>query len=213
MTIEERREKCHIYYTIHKKEILARAKRRYKNKKHEILAKHKEWIKHNRQKVREIAKKGQRRYYWRHRKEIIKQNKNKYSEPERRTAILEAQKRLRERSKTYVLKKYGGKCAFCGIDEKAVLSIDHINNDGYKDRQLSRKLGVHNQYEILKRDLQNEIKRDDLQVLCMNCQFRKKIYGGKNPNLWDKNKVFFLSQVPLPVFIKCRQYGSGKELK
>jgi hypothetical protein len=210
METEEIKEKIrahnHAYYLAHKKEIISKQKHRYKNKKKEILIKHKEWIKHNRQRVRELGRIGTRKFYWRHAEEIKRKNRMEYSSPERKAVILESQKRLRMRSKIYVLKMYGGECALCNTDEMAVLSIDHINNDGYKDRKLS-----HSQYEILKRNLQNGQKRDDLQVLCMNCQFRKRIYGDNTKN-WDRSKIF-LSSIPLPVFRKCRSYGSGRMIK
>jgi|ERR1700676_1740996 len=77
----------------------------------------------------------------------------------------------RRRRKQVVIDTYGGKCKCCGISNFEFLSIDHINNDGAKDRQQ----GITSQKLITK------IIRDgfpDLyQVLCYNCHLALSYFG------------------------------------
>jgi len=94
----------------------------------------------------------------------------------------------RKRTRKLVIKKYGGRCACCGITEILFLTIDHKDGDGAKDRQ--RWGGGAAWYmELLRIDL-----RDDLQVLCYNCNMGREVNGGICPhhsptpdNLWDSD--------------------------
>lgn len=74
--------------------------------------------------------------------------------------------KYRMNRKKKVIELYGGKCACCGISEHDFLSIDHINNDGHNDRHS-------NFYQKLLKTT----KRDDLQILCWNCNTSKLILG------------------------------------
>ncbi len=66
---------------------------------------------------------------------------------------------------------YGGyMCACCGETERAFLSIDHINGDGCKHR---REVGQSNIY----RWLRDHGFPAGFQVLCMNCQWGRKVCG------------------------------------
>lgn len=56
-----------------------------------------------------------------------------------------------------VLEKYGAKCACCGETHIEFLEIDHKNSDGRNDR-----VRLHHR-------LLNGPLRDDVQVLCSNC--------------------------------------------
>lgn len=75
--------------------------------------------------------------------------------------------------KIEVLSHYSGnppKCANCGESEIIVLSIDHINGDGSAHRkELRFKLG-----STLYRWLKKNNYPAGFQVLCMNCQYRKR---------------------------------------
>jgi hypothetical protein len=77
--------------------------------------------------------------------------------------------------KRQVLRAYGNgkeECVGCGERELAVLSIDHINNDGGKERKRrGGKGGVEIYLEWKKEGWPNDPPK---QVLCMNCQFRKR---------------------------------------
>lgn len=71
-----------------------------------------------------------------------------------------------------VIKKYGGICSCCGEKEVLFLTIDHINNDGNKDRD-----GY-----FYNRLYKNDI-RSDLQVLCFNCNLGKSVNNGVCPHV------------------------------
>ena len=85
--------------------------------------------------------------------------------------------RYRE-AKRQLIERYGGRCVACGISELAVLSLDHVNDDGAEEKRRLNKRGYSWYYHLLA-----EPTRDDLQVLCLNCQYRKRNYG-KNIALW-----------------------------
>jgi len=63
-------------------------------------------------------------------------------------------------------------CARCGIVDIDVLAIDHIMNNGNSHRRLLG-IGAH-LYGWLKRNNYPE----GYQVLCMNCNWKKRIQGG-----------------------------------
>lgn len=91
-------------------------------------------------------------------------------------------KRRNMRRKVDAINKLGGVCACCGESEIWFLTIDHINNDGAKERK--DKFGGQNKiagqyYKVL---LGNE-NRNDLQVLCANCNFGKYANGGICPHI------------------------------
>ena len=101
-----------------------------------------------------------------------------------------SEKRRRLRNKVKVLTLYGGCCAnpSCGTTELAILSIDHINDDGYLERR-SHSSGQH-----LYRKLVNKPRRSDLQILCHNCQVRKRLYGA-DFSTWEAQKQFLPLEV------------------
>lgn len=84
-------------------------------------------------------------------------------------------KRYRQTLKADVIEMYGGKCAGCGFDDIAGLSIDHINGDGHIERQA---LWGYKLYVRLRRGPM----RKDLRVLCMTCQFMSNAYGSNIEN-------------------------------
>ena len=75
----------------------------------------------------------------------------------------EKQKKL----KLEVFEHYGRTCS-CGETDIRCLSVDHVNDDGAVHR---REVG--NFYYYLKRN--NYPNEPPLQVLCMNCQWKKEI--------------------------------------
>lgn len=72
--------------------------------------------------------------------------------------------------KEEVLKRYNPEgvlaCSVCGESRLACLTLDHINNDGHREK----KRGF-NFYLWLKK---NDYPYSDLQTLCMNCQYIKR---------------------------------------
>lgn len=97
--------------------------------------------------------------------------------------ILERGRIYRLTTKAAALRKYGGKCVGCRTRELAILSIDHINGDGGRERRTSRKIGTSFYLSLLRKKTRN-----DLQVLCLACQWRKNAYG---PNIkrWPRKPL------------------------
>ena len=87
----------------------------------------------------------------------------------------------RAKFKAAVFAAYGDKCACCGETEKSFLSIDHINNDGAKFRKevLGNRAaaGFHTYNWLVKNGFPS-----GYQVLCMNCQWGKKMNSGLCPH-------------------------------
>lgn len=75
-----------------------------------------------------------------------------------------------------VFDHYGAKCACCGENESAFLSIDHKNNDGAEHR---KKIGVGH---ILFRWIIDNAFPSTLQLLCCNCNIGKHRNGGVCPH-------------------------------
>ena len=59
----------------------------------------------------------------------------------------------------------GGMCNRCGFNDVRALQFDHINNDGAEERRCV-SLGVY-YHSIM-------AGRDDIQVLCANCNWIKR---------------------------------------
>jgi hypothetical protein len=79
------------------------------------------------------------------------------------------------RAKIKVLEAYGGEnycCACCGEKHYEFLSIDHINGDGKAHR---KELGLTGN-KFYKWLIKNNFPKG-FQVLCMNCNFAKGLYG------------------------------------
>jgi hypothetical protein len=75
--------------------------------------------------------------------------------------------------KSQILMHYGGKCACCGETDLKFLCIDHINNDGAKQRkEAGFTAGISSFYYWIKK---NGFPTD-LQVLCYNCNMAKALY-------------------------------------
>lgn len=80
------------------------------------------------------------------------------------------------RLKASVYEYYGAVCNCCGETRSTMLSVDHVNNDGYKDRNnTSRGSSTSRLYaKIIRLSFPA-----DYQILCMNCNFSKKRNGGR----------------------------------
>lgn len=72
--------------------------------------------------------------------------------------------------KTEVLEALGDKCSRCGIDDRRVLCIDHIDGGGYKElRSMSAVKYLHHVLENLEK----------YQILCHNCNWIKRFENGE----------------------------------
>jgi hypothetical protein len=97
---------------------------------------------------------------------------------------IERYRAQKQKLKMKVLKHYGGdppKCARCGIKDPRVLTIDHINGGGNRQRKDLHAWG-HRFYYWLKRNGYPS----GFQVLCMNCQFIDARERFKRPSKFEE---------------------------
>ncbi len=88
-----------------------------------------------------------------------------------------AQKR-NQRLKQVVIGHYGNKCAWagCGITDLDMLSIDHLEDDGAREKEVYRSAGFNFYRYVVK----NEFPEGKYQVLCFNHQWKKRMMGLRN---------------------------------
>lgn len=126
------------------------------------------WREMNREKVRGYWQK----YYYSHYTEIRKR-KNQQNRKSEQTYQVRA--RRHHRYKIEVLKRYGGnppKCANCGEQRYECLQIDHITDDGWKERK--KIPSGENFYSWLRKQ---PYQPNKYQVLCANCNAIKRTRG------------------------------------
>jgi len=117
----------------------------------------------------------------------------KNPEQYRASQRIREQRRSRRHSdiRLEALKHYGGeipKCVCCGEEELAFLVLDHINNDGSKDRSPitgKRRTGPNLYYSLKQRSWPG-----GLQVLCWNCN-AAKYYSGLCPHQKRRGELGF----------------------
>lgn len=133
-----------------------------------------------------LTKKESRKLYCERHPDRVKEQAKEYS----KRNYKKNKERLKKQSREYRIKykkiaihMYGGKCAFCGEDDFVVLSIDHKNDDGGEERRRLDKKNRNMGWDFY-RYLIKHPKRDDLQVLCFNCQ-RRKVWYGKDFSKWE----------------------------
>jgi hypothetical protein len=112
----------------------------------------------------------ERVYEWR------KKNPEKYRaiEERHRTQYRGVKKQTHIERRLLVLNFYSKgsmKCACCGEKELVMLTIDHINNDGGRHRKSDKSAG-YIVWWIIKNNFPS-----GFQVLCMNCNWAKRITG------------------------------------
>jgi hypothetical protein len=79
----------------------------------------------------------------------------------------------RERMRNEVLTAYGGRCACCGEEDYAFLTIDHVNEDGATHRG---KRGKNSALYVYRWLIKNDYP-DGFQVLCFNCNCARSMRG------------------------------------
>lgn len=91
-------------------------------------------------------------------------------------------KEYKLRLKIETLLAYGGTtCNCCQETELKFLTLDHINNDGFKSRILINGQRKYlESYDILRK--QGFPNKENYQVLCMNCNFGKRLNNGVCPH-------------------------------
>lgn len=136
--------------------------------KHHYYETHKEQIRERNKKYKRDKEKDRvyRQLHKEHRLELQKASRGRnevaYKQDNRRRNLMEKVKALKHYSCDGEIK-----CARCGFGDIRALSIDHINGQGGKHR---KEVGVHT-YRWLK--VNNY--PSGFQILCMNCQFIKRI--------------------------------------
>ncbi len=117
------------------------------------------WLEKNKEHLREYKKK----YYLEHREENKLKNR-------------EYSIKYHHRQKIEILSYYSNEdipyCAVCGDNRLACLSIDHIQGGGNRHRKSIKG----NFYSWLKKQGYPE----GYQVLCMNCQYIKRVEEGEH---------------------------------
>jgi hypothetical protein len=68
-----------------------------------------------------------------------------------------------------IIEAYGGRCACCGLANRDLLAIDHVNGDGAEHR---RERGPSWYADVIRRGFPAEFR-----VLCHNCNFASGRYG------------------------------------
>lgn len=94
-----------------------------------------------------------------------------------RTQRRAKQHRYYQKLKQDIFDHYGRKCAHCPIDDLRVLTIDHINGGGTKHRKTFKSPATF--YTWLRR---NNFPKG-YQILCMNCQWLKRLTNNEIPKL------------------------------
>jgi hypothetical protein len=92
-------------------------------------------------------------------------------------------KRWRTQVFKQVIAFYGNCCVCCGERITQFLTIDHINNDGYLER---RNTGIRGGYRWYQQLLAKP-KREDLQILCYNCNNGRHRNNGICPHFTAKD--------------------------
>lgn len=131
-----------------------------------------QWREKNRDRARELSRQSAAR----HREHRNAYHKRYYQA--NREAQLRARRNTLVTLKAEAYAAYGGYvCVCCGETQPAFLSIDHVNNDGNTHR---KKLGRGN---LIYRWLKVNGYPKTFQVLCMNCNFGKRMNGGICPHV------------------------------
>ena len=117
-----------------------------------------------------------------------------------RKTLPEHQHEYNKRIKMRVIAGYGGKCQCPGGCDCAVpefLTIDHVNNDGHKDRKIRHTSGL---YRWL---LKNGCPRENYRLMCYNCNCGRATTRDKRcphetrqpiPKSWQRGSVRILKR-------------------
>ena len=115
-------------------------------------------------------------------KERLKEHNKQYRE-ENKEKIKENGKQRCEKNREedmnfrlHIIEYYGNVCSCCGEDMIEFLSIDHKNNDGAEQRK-THGVGIVFYKWIIANDYP-----DDLQILCRNCNWGKRVNNGVCPH-------------------------------
>lgn len=128
-----------------------------------------------------------KQYYKKHKEEYLKRTKEwrknntqKYLENNRKYRIANNEKLKKlyqmyyDNERKIIFEHYGKECKCCKENEFEFLTLDHINNDGNKLTKNQRK---HLYNWVIKNNFPA-----DLQTMCYNCNYGKRVNGGVCPH-------------------------------
>ena len=148
------------YAETHKEANRERAQRYRAEHHQEILEQERVYRETHRQLLNQRAAAYRARYPERV-KESLRKSKTKLREYNHRKYLV---------LKAEVLNVYGGQCVCCGEGNFVFLTIDHVNNDGYRQRTRTSSFSGTTMYRWLKK---NKYPQGQFQVLCWNCNCAK----------------------------------------
>lgn len=112
-------------------------------------------------------------YYKKNKAKILKQTKEYYKS--HRVRLDECKRlrwtKLRQTAIRIVSGKTKPTCKCCKLSDQRFLTIDHVYGGG---RQQRKNLNLHALYSKL---ANNKLSLKDYQILCMNCNWAKGIFG------------------------------------
>ena len=79
-------------------------------------------------------------------------------------------KELKKQQRILAIKSLGNKCQLCETEDMFFLCLDHINDDGYKDKEKWTSDSVRNRWIIKNPNKAKKI----FQILCYNCNGLKQ---------------------------------------
>lgn len=160
-------------------------------------------------KYKDKIRRSKHEYYLEHKEETIKRvcQYAKDNREEHNARGTKAKNKLK--SEVFSVYSCGNpKCNHCGTTELELLTIDHVNGDGSKHRREifnNNRSGGYKMYQWIKR---NDYPKD-FQVLCYNCQYRKRSIEMKpeNPTHDQETRAAYVRSLK----IEClQQYGECK---
>ena len=151
-----KKERRHQYYLSHRDEELAHSR---------------EYIAKNRTRLSALAREWRRR----NKDSVNARRRERYATDS--TRVLDEQKRHRDKVRARIFEIYGTECTCCHEKDKRFLSLGHIKNDGYLDRQKYNN----NAHTMYAQAIKNpDLSRYDIQ--CFNCNMGARINGGICPH-------------------------------
>lgn len=120
--------------------------------------------------MNEKEKKHYNRWYQKHKEEYRPRKaelmrKYRTENPEKYAA---QSRKAKAREREILFEMYGHICAVCGFGDKRALTLDHKLNNGSEERNKYGERGVY-------RKAKSVYSPDEYQILCMNCQFIKRV--------------------------------------
>jgi len=174
-------DQANARYPRYAKKAIASARKRYSEKREEILAVWKEDRKKNPKKWFEIRKKYRERNP-EHVKNLRNQNYAKHKE-KNRPRVNKRGTEIRKKTKLDVYTHYSNgvpKCACCGVSGIEFLTVDHIipKLEMEKDQKMIKK-GFRANFKANRLSqwlIKNNFPKG-FQILCWNCNFAKGVFG------------------------------------